>query len=69
MKPLKTFNGDPIKTLISFIFISFVVAFTSTAIKHDDFKSIVKSGISLFFMMVGGIFAFCVLLQLLGLFT
>jgi len=51
--------------VLLFLLICLVVSVVSLAIKHDDPRKILLASLKLFAMIVGGIFLFCVVIQVL----
>ena len=51
--------------IILFLLICFIVSLVSLAIKHDEPRKIFLASLKLFAMIVGGIFLFCVVVQIL----
>jgi hypothetical protein len=54
-----------VANILLFLLICLIVSVVSLAIKHDDPRTILLAALKLFIMIVGGVFLFCVVIQVL----
>ncbi|RME73870.1 MAG: hypothetical protein D6785_16560 [Planctomycetota bacterium] len=56
------------QNFLSFLYLSFVVAFTQTAIRYEKKEEILRKGTLYFLIMVGSILLFCCFIAYLEVF-